>query len=260
MSEKAPVDEGGEKVPLWYISFADMITLLLAFFVMLQTMAVDQDATFFGREASESFKRTIQGLGIPDQLFGKRQGPEFLTRRIEYPTQEENAPKAVERQRLIDAQDNYIRNLFSELKKSVDTKSSDAPQKPIIQQTADVRFAPGSAALDDGSRQWLDAFASQIKQELASRRIKLQVIGLCPEKLAAKDAWLLAAARAQAVGDYLTKIVAPLDKDGRWEIVPLGSGNGGNWIQKFGGAAGQSYVLIAIMEAQNSNDDGNNSE
>ena len=31
-------EEQGEKVPLWIISFADMITLLLSFFVMLQTM------------------------------------------------------------------------------------------------------------------------------------------------------------------------------------------------------------------------------
>jgi chemotaxis protein MotB len=34
----APEDEG-EGVPLWYISFADMATLLLAFFVMLTTFA-----------------------------------------------------------------------------------------------------------------------------------------------------------------------------------------------------------------------------
>ena len=35
--------EGGERVPIWIISFADMITLLLAFFVMLSTFSSYDD-------------------------------------------------------------------------------------------------------------------------------------------------------------------------------------------------------------------------
>ena len=43
MKNKAPVvEETGEKSPLWIISFADMISLLMAFFVMLLTMAHDK--------------------------------------------------------------------------------------------------------------------------------------------------------------------------------------------------------------------------
>ena len=41
MSEKKKHEEeaGGESVGLWYVSFADMITLLLSFFVMLTTFS-----------------------------------------------------------------------------------------------------------------------------------------------------------------------------------------------------------------------------
>jgi hypothetical protein len=37
--EKPAEEDSGESVPLWYMSFADMATLLLAFFVMLTTFA-----------------------------------------------------------------------------------------------------------------------------------------------------------------------------------------------------------------------------
>ena len=45
MGKKAqpPPDEGGESVPLWYVSYADMITLLLALFVMLTTFSSYDD-------------------------------------------------------------------------------------------------------------------------------------------------------------------------------------------------------------------------
>jgi chemotaxis protein MotB len=36
---KPPEEEGGEGAPLWIISFADMISLLMAFFVMLSTFS-----------------------------------------------------------------------------------------------------------------------------------------------------------------------------------------------------------------------------
>ena len=40
MKDKAPPPkEQGEKVPIWIVSFADMITLLLSFFVMLTTFS-----------------------------------------------------------------------------------------------------------------------------------------------------------------------------------------------------------------------------
>jgi len=37
--QKPPEEEGGEGAPLWIISFADMISLLMAFFVMLSTFS-----------------------------------------------------------------------------------------------------------------------------------------------------------------------------------------------------------------------------
>ena len=77
MSKKhAMAEAGGEKVPIWIISFADMITLLLSFFVMLQTMASRRDDKLFSI-AQDSFRRSMAGFGIPDLVFGKQSVTEF---------------------------------------------------------------------------------------------------------------------------------------------------------------------------------------
>lgn len=49
---KQQEEEGGEGAPLWIISFADMISLLMAFFVMLSTFSG------FGAAGSKELKRT----------------------------------------------------------------------------------------------------------------------------------------------------------------------------------------------------------
>jgi flagellar motor protein MotB len=46
--------ESGEGAPLWIISFADMMSLLMAFFVMLSTFSG------FGRSAAERLEKTVQ--------------------------------------------------------------------------------------------------------------------------------------------------------------------------------------------------------
>ena len=77
MKNKAPiVEEAGEKSPLWIISFADMISLLMAFFVMLLTMAHEQSGTiaYEGEGIFEAtiagFKKSIGGFGMPLKFGG----------------------------------------------------------------------------------------------------------------------------------------------------------------------------------------------
>lgn len=57
----AQEEEGGESAPLWIISFADMISLLMAFFVMLSTFnAYDKDEKL---KAEAAIEATVVSLG-----------------------------------------------------------------------------------------------------------------------------------------------------------------------------------------------------
>jgi hypothetical protein len=57
-------EEGGEGAPLWIISFADMMSLLMAFFVMLSTFSG------FGPAEAEKLQRTVKAVLAPNYYGG----------------------------------------------------------------------------------------------------------------------------------------------------------------------------------------------
>jgi len=61
---KPPEEESGEGAPLWIISFADMISLLMAFFVMLTTFSG------FGPKESAKLRKVITAALAPNYYGG----------------------------------------------------------------------------------------------------------------------------------------------------------------------------------------------
>ena len=61
-NRKKPQEEQ-DKVPAWIVSFSDMITLLLAFFVLLQSIALEQDPALFHMGQSPIAIHALFALG-----------------------------------------------------------------------------------------------------------------------------------------------------------------------------------------------------
>ena len=138
---KAPKEEVIQ-VPAWVVSFADMITLLLAFFVLLQAFALEQQPELF-LQGQGAFKRNIAGLGIPSWLFGHESTLVAEARRRRYQTKQDWNKT---RKRVISSKDQEIRRAFRDIKKMIETGTN--PQQAEVQQVMRLttKFARGKAS------------------------------------------------------------------------------------------------------------------
>ena len=242
--------EEGQKVPMWIVSFTDMITLLLAFFVLLQAFAKDRDPELFFI-GQGSFRRAIAGLGIPGWLFGKREKAESLYRKKKYPTEPDESK--LNRERVLDADDEEIRKSFANLKQALDLQSSDMAEATISVVPTPIRFGRGSAELDASGGAFVKTLAVSLSQSLRSGGIKVYVIGLAADETGRKQRWLLSADRARAVEEALRGALAEKLKSSRWEIDSWGAGAGGRWSAGLGLVPERSYIVIAVMGPGNQN-------
>lgn len=240
-----PAEEHGEKVPLWIISFADMITLLLSFFVMLQTMAHSRDAMMFGI-AQDSFRRAMAGLGLPDLLLGRQPITGFDYRKLKYPTEETTPEESQPNARIIDGEDEDIRKSFAEMQKLMEG-TSEKSEKLMHTVSTPIRFTSAGDTLDREARDYLSGLASDLKQNLTGQTIRLYVIGMAQETGIDRESWFLAARRAAAVEQYLRLALESELTRGKWSIHSLGAGAGDKWCQRPQGDLPCPPITINVM-------------
>ncbi len=256
MKRHAPAESRGEKVPLWIISFADMITLLLSFFVMLQTMAHTQDAKLMGA-SRESFRRAIAGFGLPDLVLGKQPSQSLDYHKLKYPTEENDDTPGFNR--VIDADDEQIRNTFEDLKKNMETRSSDTRAKVSNVIVTPITFAGAGAQLNEAARSYLGELAGNLTQETRRGGGQLFVLGMAGEAdvggagAAVDESQLLSlsARRAQVVSECMRPLLSARGQ--RWGVTAWGIGKGDEHTRSLGAVAGRTFIVIAVAEVQKTN-------
>ena len=250
---QAPEDKGS-KVPGYIVTFSDMITLLLTFFVLLLSLADVQDPELFniGRDSFiKSFKHF--GLGM---LLGKRVVLGFGETKIKHLTNDPDDPSEV---RTIDEERERIRQIFKKISRSMITLPSCIVAERTDFSVANVRFSPGNATLDEPAKKSLTQFCLDLQQKPDSKAGTLYVLGLASDKTTEKKQWILSARRAQVVADFLRNILSsrsgsqtaygafslPL----KWNIYWWGAGPGGDWVSQDSPISRRSHVLIAVLRA-----------
>jgi outer membrane protein OmpA-like peptidoglycan-associated protein len=243
MSKKAPPkEEKGESAPLWIISFADMISLLMAFFVMLQTMAVPRSGTLgqtrpgVFESTMSSFQDSIRYFGLPELFKGKKGVPPHYA--MSNPNKEKSVPPAA------DGREEKNRRIFSKLRDTAQPYLSATSNKKPSYFPMPIIFPQTSDKLSADSTACLAGFANTIRQTMVSEKDKICVIGIAPDVTGTGRQWLVSEQRAGVVAAYLKNAIPKLSDDNlHW----WGAGKGGQWIAKNKTSSGQSHIFIIIL-------------
>ena len=243
-------EEQGPKVPGYIVTFSDMVTLLLTFFVMLLTLADVQDPELFDK-GRDAFLESLRYVGL-GTLFGRQTMPEHGNLKTKHSV---SNPEDISKNRTIDARAEQIERIFEELKNSAIALPKNITAEKANFSLANVRFLPGKADLNESSKQFLTEFCRDLQHSYDKKPVILYVLGLASEEKEERDQWLLSAIRAEIVAKYLRNCLKSISNQyntseifgtsPKWSIYSLGAGQGTDWT---GINNSDSQILIAVQK------------
>jgi chemotaxis protein MotB len=241
--QRKKIKESSPKVPAYIVTFSDMVTLLLTFFVMLLTLARAQDPELY-KTGRDSFLRSIRkhGLGI---LYSKKTTIDFGEEKIKYFI---NEPDKSCETRSIDAKEEDLRRIFKKISQSMKTTPSQIVAQKTNFSVTNIGFSPGRAGLNEPAKKFLTRFAGDLQQNAGYQGVKLYVLGLASDEQNEKKQWMLSAIRAKAVAEFMNNI---LPSQFQCPIYSWGAGPGGYWVTGDSLVSKQSQILIAVMRVNN---------
>jgi chemotaxis protein MotB len=232
-------EEGKPKVPAYIVTFSDMVTLLLTFFVMLLSLASSQDPELYNK-SRDAFVESLNNIGL-GMLQGNKQSPGFGKQLVKHTIRNPDDETDV---RTIDADAENRRRLFRKVSNSMDTLKSQIVGDSIQYTVARVRFAQLESTLNPDSKKYLDQFSRNLTQDAQAGQTKLYILGMAADVQGVKRQWVLSAKRAQAVAEYLQQV---LPDTGQYPLFSWGAGAGGNWVDESGFASAESHIFIGVL-------------
>ncbi|MDA7650689.1 OmpA family protein [bacterium] len=177
----------GKGAPAYLVSFGDMMTLILCFFILLVAMAKTRNFGLMARGLG-SFVVTVRSMGLTGVLDGHEQQAIFeqMRRRFNLPPEDDPARRAVHED--------------ASLKELIRASSVDklVPHDEVRQHRI-ASFGNGDDELDDSSMRYLDALAEALRPRSGQTLI---LEGFEPDRTTSYGK-SLALARGRAVEEYL---------------------------------------------------------
>lgn len=243
--DDVPVEEesSADEVPAYIVTFSDMVTLLLTFFVMLLSLADMRDPELLNK-GRDSFVESLQhcGMGV---FMGKRMMPGLNQRKEKHMVPEED-PNA---QRTIDAENEIRRRAFKRLDRTMATMPSQ-----ISASRADFSHIPGlgfqgnTATLQQGSQTVLAQYLASLRGTLAGRQSTIYVLGLAQDAGNQQQCWTLAGQRAQVVSDLIDQQLNSGHMGSEIRVYAWGAGPGYRWAGRKGPIASDAQILVAVLK------------
>ena len=248
------IADEGPKVPGYIVTFSDMITLLLTFFVMLLSLSQVQDPELFNR-GRDAFLESIKYIGL-GALFGREEMPYFgYLKDKHFVSEPDESPD----RRTLDAEAEKTRRLFTQIRRTATVVPLQIDAKKTDFSVVNVHFSPGGAVLSEPDRRFLTEFCRDLQQDVSGSPVELYVLGLAGDARGEKEQWVLSAKRAQTVADFLRDVLSSTSGSagrpgvswGRsgWFIRSWGAGPGGDWVGRNSPISRQSHVLIGVLRS-----------
>lgn len=240
MSRKRKVPED-EKilVPVYIVTFANILILLLAFFVLLLTLAKE--------ETEEQSKKQVEaGLNAFRGAFadfGMGRGLGFDYPKVKYKVDEgQDEPD----DRSIDAEMETVRRKLLDLERMMKILPSQIVGVSKTFTVTDIRFNRGGWGLNKSAKQFLTTYCRQLEESLGVGAVTLYVVGLAVAEASERGQWQVSARRAEAVASF---IKVSLGEQSNWSVYSWGAGPGGDWSGPGGVISKQTDIMIVALSA-----------
>lgn len=240
--KKKVIEDPKACAPAFIVTYSDMVTLLLTFFVLLLTLAEEQTEDVRFKAGINSFRAAVTDIGLSGIMFSKSSGPEFQYPKARYATKAgEDKPE----ERTVDSQSEMLRHVMLDLEKMMDISPSYILGKSKTHAITDVHFEPGSWALNNESKQYLRKYSDQIQEAFGHQSATIYIVGLAGSEISPKDQWRISARRAQEVARFLEDTIP--EETTRWQIYSWGAGFGGDWAGVTGLVNKKTDIMITVL-------------
>lgn len=204
-------DEPPGGAPLYMVSFGDMMTIMLTFFILLCSYATERQAGFVS-DGVGSFKSVINAMGLPGVMPSDKYPVDLGARQVQY-----KPVGALNSQLLTDAQ-----SLEHDLNRDAlrDVVKDSLKQDDVTRIPVEFIFDRRDISLSDDHRAALDIIAPLIQ----GKNLRVRIEGYAYEEEAdRRETRSIAHVRASAVANYLAEIHGIAAED----LSVLGYGSGG---------------------------------
>ena len=234
--KKTPPDDSPAGAPLYMVSFGDMMTILLTFFILLCSYSKERQAGFIS-DGVGSFKNVVNAMGLPGVLPGDKYPVDLGASRARY-----RPAGALNDQFLTDAEGRVSELNRDALRKVVKkaltrTRMSKLPITLIYDRR--------ETALTEDHRRLFDVVADLLR----GHNMVLRIDGYAYEEgVDARATQEIAVVRAAAVADYLEEALGIDRKDMR--VTGFGSGGAGAEraaVRRVQDRLGRRIVLIYVL-------------
>jgi flagellar motor protein MotB len=246
MSRPKAEPEGEPLAPLWILSFGDMITNFLAFFILIQSFSASQRAELLKVGDGPSGMAPSPMTGSANWLFGKRPEADFGHRQRKYAV--ESDPNGDSRERIIDAEDEQLRKIYDDLRRQSHASSFAHASDRVRLFTTPIRFPSGQATLDIQTLDFLTDLGSEIEHAAGQAEQTICVIGTAPDVAPGCDRYVLSSTRAQAVRQALAGNLPPQVTGNGSRLLAWGLGTGADSPGR-SAADPEPCIVIAILES-----------